>query len=102
MWVVNYFQKKSKLRWTHPLTQIRVAMWIIFGPDRNVYVIEEPFCCHTNRTGVGSSCSKQEKPDCSVWTEDGQELWKPKGKKLWILDLIYEKKKNLKTRVKVR
>jgi hypothetical protein len=34
-----------KLKWTHPLTNLnttRVAMWIIFDSDRNVYVVEEP------------------------------------------------------------
>jgi hypothetical protein len=46
MWVVNHFRKKkSKLKWTHPLTKLnttRVAMWIIFGSGRNVYVVDEP------------------------------------------------------------
>jgi hypothetical protein len=28
-----------------------------------------------------------------VWTEDRQEPWQPKGLKQWIIDLIYEKKK---------
>jgi hypothetical protein len=35
----------KKFQNTHPLTKlntIRVAMWIIFGSGRNVYVIEEP------------------------------------------------------------
>jgi hypothetical protein len=39
------FEKSSKLKWTHPLTKLnttRVAMWIIFGSDGNVYVVEEP------------------------------------------------------------
>jgi hypothetical protein len=31
-----------------------------------------------------------------VWIEDGQEPREPKGLKRWILDLIYEKKKNLR------
>jgi hypothetical protein len=38
------FEKKSKLKWTHPLTKLnttRVTMWIIFGSSRNVYVVEE-------------------------------------------------------------
>jgi hypothetical protein len=42
--VANHL-KKSKLKWAHPLIKInttRVAMWIIFGSGRNVYVIEEP------------------------------------------------------------
>jgi hypothetical protein len=40
------FKKSSKLKWTHPLTnstQTRVAMWIIFGSGKNVYVVKEPF-----------------------------------------------------------
>jgi hypothetical protein len=40
------FLKNSNLKWTHPLTKLnttRVAMWIIFGSGRNVYVVEEPF-----------------------------------------------------------
>jgi hypothetical protein len=37
-----------------------------------------------------------------VWTEDRQEPWQPKGLKQQILDLIYEKKKRYKTRVKTR
>jgi hypothetical protein len=28
-------------------TQIRVAMWIIFGSGRNVYVVEENFQIHS-------------------------------------------------------
>jgi hypothetical protein len=39
------FKKSSELKWTHPLTKLnttRVAMWIIFGSDGNVYVVEEP------------------------------------------------------------
>jgi hypothetical protein len=46
MWVVNYFKKISKLRWTHPLTKLNtnnVTMWIIFGSGGNVYVVDEPF-----------------------------------------------------------
>jgi hypothetical protein len=45
MWVANHFRIFSKLKWTHPLTkltQIRVAMWKIFGSGRNMYVIEKP------------------------------------------------------------
>jgi hypothetical protein len=30
----------------------------------------------------------------NVWTEDRQEPWQPKGLRRWIIDLIYEKKKN--------
>jgi hypothetical protein len=44
------FQKNSKLKWTHHLTKLnttRVAMWIIFGFGRNVYVVEEPFYFHS-------------------------------------------------------
>jgi hypothetical protein len=40
------FEKSSKLKWTHHLTKLKttsVAMWIIFGSGRNVYVVEEPF-----------------------------------------------------------
>jgi hypothetical protein len=50
MWVANHFRKKSKLKWTNPLTKLntpRVAMWIIFGSSRSVYVIEEPFDFHS-------------------------------------------------------
>jgi hypothetical protein len=44
MWVANHFGKNLKLKWTHPQssTQIRVAMWVIFGSGRNVHVVEEP------------------------------------------------------------
>jgi hypothetical protein len=41
----SFLKKKSTLNWTHHFTkpnQTRVAMWIIFGSGRNVYVVEEP------------------------------------------------------------
>jgi hypothetical protein len=41
IFLIRIFEKSSKLKWTHPLK--KVAMWIIFGSARNVYVVEEPF-----------------------------------------------------------
>jgi hypothetical protein len=38
----------------------------------------------------------------NVWVKDRQEPWQPKGLKRQILDLIYEKKKRWKTRVKTK
>jgi hypothetical protein len=46
----SFLKKKSKLKWTHPSTKLnttRVAMWIIFGFVRNMYVIEEPSKIHS-------------------------------------------------------
>jgi hypothetical protein len=45
MWVVNHFQKKSKLKWTHNKAQHKQELLCgkIFGFGRNVYVIDEPF-----------------------------------------------------------
>jgi hypothetical protein len=45
MWVANHFQKKIKTQMETSLKKLnttRVAMWIIFGSGRNVYVVEEP------------------------------------------------------------
>jgi hypothetical protein len=46
IFLIRIFEKSSKLKWTHSLTKLntkKVAMWIIFGSARNVYVVEEPF-----------------------------------------------------------
>jgi hypothetical protein len=55
MWEANHFQFFLKLRWTHPLTKLNtatVAMWIIFGSGRNVYVVEETFYFHSTLINV--------------------------------------------------
>jgi hypothetical protein len=45
-WVANHFLKKNQNSNRHiteqSSTQTRVAMWIIFGSGRIVYVVEEP------------------------------------------------------------